>query len=54
VEYFTSTRLSMDVTGGYNWSTNAEENNDENAVFVRDKAVIAAFQSNFNSMWSSR
>jgi hypothetical protein len=42
------------VTGSYNWSTNAEENNDENAVFIRDRAVIAAFQTNFNSMWSLR
>jgi len=23
-------------TGSYNWSTNAEENNDENAVFIRN------------------
>ncbi len=44
----------MLVTGSYNWSTNAEENNDENAVFIRDRAVIAAFQTNFNAMWSSR
>jgi phosphatidylserine/phosphatidylglycerophosphate/cardiolipin synthase-like enzyme len=41
-------------TGGYNWSTSAEENNDENAVFIRDTSVIAAFQTNFNSMWAAR
>lgn len=42
------------VTGSYNWSLNAEENNDENAVFIRDASVISAFQSNFNAMWSAR
>jgi phosphatidylserine/phosphatidylglycerophosphate/cardiolipin synthase-like enzyme len=42
------------VTGSYNWSTNAEENNDENAVFMRSTSVISAFQTNFNSMWSTR
>jgi len=41
-------------TGSYNWSTNAEENNDENAIFIRNTAVIAAFQTTFNSMWSTR
>ncbi|HYR87951.1 MAG TPA: phospholipase D-like domain-containing protein [Terriglobia bacterium] len=29
------------VTGSYNWSTNAEEDNDENAVFIRNASVIA-------------
>lgn len=42
------------LTGSYNWSANAEQNNDENAVFIRDMRVISAFQANFNSMWSSR
>src|SRR5262245_6386682 len=42
------------VTGSYNWSTNAEENNDENAVFIRNTSVIEAFQTNFNLMWSTR
>ena len=42
------------VTGSYNWSANAEDNNDENAVFIRNSSVIAVFQSNFNTVWSSR
>ena len=42
------------LTGSYNWSTNAEENSDENAVFIRNSPVIAAYQSNFNAMWSTR
>jgi hypothetical protein len=42
------------VTGSYNWSTNAEENNDENALFIRDRSVIEAFKKNFDAMWSTR
>jgi hypothetical protein len=42
------------LTGSYNWSTDAEEKNDENAVFIRNASVIAAFQSIFNSMWTTR
>ena len=42
------------LTGSYNWSANAEDNSDENAVFIRDRGVIAAFQTNFSSMWSTR
>lgn len=41
-------------TGSYNWSTAAEENNDENAIFLRNPAVIAAYQSAFNSLWATR
>jgi phosphatidylserine/phosphatidylglycerophosphate/cardiolipin synthase-like enzyme len=42
------------MTGSYNWSANAEQNNDENAIFIRDRAVISSFQQNFNAVWSSR
>ncbi len=42
------------VTGSYNWSTAAEENNDENAVFIRAGSTISAFQSAFNALWNSR
>jgi phosphatidylserine/phosphatidylglycerophosphate/cardiolipin synthase-like enzyme len=42
------------MTGSYNWSANAEQDNDENAVFIRDRSVISSFQQNFNAMWSSR
>ena len=38
-------------TGSYNWSTAAEQDNDENAVFLRDAAVIAAYQNDFNVIW---
>jgi phosphatidylserine/phosphatidylglycerophosphate/cardiolipin synthase-like enzyme len=42
------------ITGSYNWSASAEQNNDENAVFIRDRNVISSFQQNFNAMWISR
>src|SRR5262249_27301900 len=42
------------LTGSYNWSTAAEEDNDENAVFIRNPSVIQAFQTNFNLIWSTR
>src|SRR5262249_7900570 len=42
------------LTGSYNWSTAAEDDNDENAVFIRNTSVIAAFQTNFNLMLSSQ
>jgi len=42
------------LSGSFNWSAGAEQDNDENAVFIRDRAVISSFQQNFNAMWSSR
>ncbi|MBI2149774.1 MAG: phospholipase D family protein, partial [Acidobacteria bacterium] len=45
---------SVLLTGSYNWSTNAEENSFENAVFIRNAAAISAYQANFNSIWNTR
>ncbi len=42
------------LTGSYNWSTSAEENNFENAIFMRDPQTIASYQGNFNSIWNTR
>ena len=39
------------VTGSYNWTTAAEDDNNENALFLRDPPVIAAYQANFNTLW---
>ena len=50
----TSTPSLTAESSCYNWSANAEDNNDENAVFIRDRQVISAFQTNFNSMWIAR
>jgi phosphatidylserine/phosphatidylglycerophosphate/cardiolipin synthase-like enzyme len=44
---------SVLLTGSYNWSTNAEENSFENAIFLRNSATISAYQANFNSIWNT-
>jgi phosphatidylserine/phosphatidylglycerophosphate/cardiolipin synthase-like enzyme len=40
------------VTGSYNWSTAAEDRNDENFVVIRDKAVVDRFTQEFNRLLS--
>jgi phosphatidylserine/phosphatidylglycerophosphate/cardiolipin synthase-like enzyme len=40
------------VTGSYNWSTAAEDRNDENFVVIRDKAVVDRFAQEFNRLLS--
>jgi phosphatidylserine/phosphatidylglycerophosphate/cardiolipin synthase-like enzyme len=42
------------LTGSYNWSNAAETDNDENALFIRTPSVIAAYQSTFNFLWTTR
>jgi hypothetical protein len=42
------------LTGSYNWSTAAEESNDENAVFIRTPSLVAAYQSAFDNLWLTR
>jgi hypothetical protein len=42
------------LTGSYNWSSAAENRNDENAIFLRSPAIIAAYQSTFNDLWATR
>lgn len=42
------------LTGSYNWSTNAEENSFENAMFIRNAAAISAYQVNFDAIWNTR
>jgi phosphatidylserine/phosphatidylglycerophosphate/cardiolipin synthase-like enzyme len=41
------------VTGSYNWSTAAEDRNDENFVVIRDKAVVDRFTQEFNRLLST-
>lgn len=42
------------LTGSYNWSTAAEESNDENALFLRTPSVIATYQTTFDNLWLTR
>jgi hypothetical protein len=39
------------LTGSYNWSTAAEEENDENALFIRTPSLVAAYQWTFDKIW---
>jgi phosphatidylserine/phosphatidylglycerophosphate/cardiolipin synthase-like enzyme len=40
------------VTGSYNWSTAAEDRNDENFVVIRDRSVAERFMQEFNRLLS--
>jgi phosphatidylserine/phosphatidylglycerophosphate/cardiolipin synthase-like enzyme len=40
-------------TGSYNWTNNAEHNNYENAIFIRDQAAIDKYQREFEELWSA-
>jgi phosphatidylserine/phosphatidylglycerophosphate/cardiolipin synthase-like enzyme len=40
------------VTGSYNWSTAAEDRNDENFVVIRGKEVVDRFTQEFNRLLS--
>jgi hypothetical protein len=42
------------LTGSFNWTNAAENDNDENAVFLHDPLVVSAYQSSFASMWAVR
>lgn len=44
---------SVLLTGSYNWSNNAESSNAENLICLYDQpTLLAAFQSNFDALWS--
>jgi len=38
------------ITGSYNWTNNAEENNYENAVFITDPEIVKQFSSEFDRL----
>jgi phosphatidylserine/phosphatidylglycerophosphate/cardiolipin synthase-like enzyme len=39
------------VTGSYNFSRNAEENNDENVLFIHDPEIAAAYFAEWQKVW---
>ena len=39
------------ITGSFNWTANADENNAENFVIIRLKYVIEEFQTEFDRIW---
>jgi phosphatidylserine/phosphatidylglycerophosphate/cardiolipin synthase-like enzyme len=40
------------ITGSFNWTANAADNNSENFVIVRLKYVVEEFQTEFNALWN--
>ena len=38
--------------GSYNWSANAEDNNDENLILLKSQSVAQAYLGEFNRLWS--
>jgi PLD-like domain/Lamin Tail Domain len=43
---------SLLLTGSYNWSANAEDNNFENAVFIQASPLVQNYISDFNRIWA--
>jgi hypothetical protein len=42
---------SILLTGSYNWSANAEDNNFENAIFIQGVSVIQDYVADFERIW---
>jgi phosphatidylserine/phosphatidylglycerophosphate/cardiolipin synthase-like enzyme len=39
------------ITGSFNWSVNAEENNQENMLVIMDPGVVQIYQDRFDYLW---
>lgn len=42
------------MTGSYNWTTSADEENYENYLTLTDGAIVNAFATEFDSLWTSK
>ncbi len=40
------------ITGSYNWSDNADDNNFENVVFISCKEIAEVYVKEFNEIWN--
>jgi phosphatidylserine/phosphatidylglycerophosphate/cardiolipin synthase-like enzyme len=40
------------LTGSYNYSKQADTQNDENLIVIEDGKVARAYEDEFNEMWS--
>ncbi|GBC71765.1 Phospholipase D [Candidatus Calditenuaceae archaeon HR02] len=40
------------VTGSYNWSRAAENDNDENLIIIKDPSIAAAYEEEFKRVWA--
>lgn len=39
------------ITGSYNWTNNAERNNFENLLIIRDRTLSLVYLTDFETMW---
>lgn len=39
------------LTGSYNWTDNARDDNDENLLVLHDPAIAAAYAEDFTALW---
>ncbi|HZX34642.1 MAG TPA: phospholipase D-like domain-containing protein [archaeon] len=39
------------ITGSYNWTTNSDESNNENLVFIRDTETAQRYSEEFFRLW---
>jgi len=40
------------LTGSYNWTTNADERNRENLVFIQNKEIAREYEDEFFRLWA--
>ena len=39
------------MTGSFNWTRSASEQNEENLIVTTDRSLVVAFASRFESLW---
>lgn len=44
---------SLTITGSYNWSDNADDDNFENVVFIRCKEIADVYVKEFEEIWDT-
>ena len=40
------------ISGSYNWTTPASEQNDENCLLIDEPKVVSAYKKNFENLWN--
>lgn len=44
---------SLVITGSFNWTTQAVNNNQENILFFENKSIAKKYVEEFNRLWNS-
>ncbi len=42
------------ITGSYNWTISASNNNQENLLIIESKLVVDNYKNEFNKLWNSK